>query len=104
MARIDLHADVVADPRRWAAALGVGVDDVELLRAADVVDLHVDSFIWSRIVRYDLHRRHVRPPVGRRYAWQVDLPRALEAGVTGAIWSITTNPLRRAEARRDAFA
>src|SRR5690606_37023552 len=103
-ARLDLAVDVVADPRSWAAALDIDVDAVERYLASEVVDLHLDSFIWTRILRYDLHRRHDRPPLGRRYAWQVDLPRALEAGITGAVWSITTNPFRPARARRDAFA
>ncbi len=87
----------------WADALGVDVDAVSLLRQSEVFDLHIDSFIWTRILGYDLHRRHDRPPLGRRYAWQVDLPRALNAGLTGAIWSITTNPFRPAAARRRAF-
>ncbi len=104
MTRLDLAADVVADPDAWARALDIDVEAVELYRSSEVVDLHLDSFIWTRIVGYDLHRRHDRPPLGRRYAWQVDLPRALEAGVTGAIWSVTTNPFRPATARRDAFA
>lgn len=69
----------------------------------DIFDLHIDSFIWSRILRYDLHRRHGRSITGRRFAWQVDLPRAHDAGLAGGIWSITTNPFRSARARREAF-
>lgn len=65
-------------------------------------DLHIDSYIWTRILRYDLLRRHRRSILGRRYLWQVDLPRALDAGLSGGIWSVTTNPFRPAAARRDA--
>ena len=72
-----------------------------LYRSSDVIDLHVDTFIWTRIFGYDLLRRHGRGLLGARFYGQADLPRLREAGVGGAIWSITTNPLRRA-ARRTA--
>lgn len=72
---------------------------VELYRASDVVDLHVDTFIWTRIFGYDLLRRHGRGLFGARFYGHADLPRLRQAGVGGAIWSITTNPLRRASRR-----
>jgi membrane dipeptidase len=70
-----------------------------LYRASDVVDLHVDTFIWTRMFGYDLLRRHGRGLFGARFYGQADLPRLRAAGVGGAIWSITTNPLRRASRR-----
>lgn len=76
---------------------------MDLYRATDVVDLHIDSYIWTRIVGYDLLARHRFRPTGRHFCGQVDLPRALDGGVTGGVWSITTNPFRSASARRDAF-
>jgi len=72
---------------------------LDLYRACEVIDLHVDTFIWTRIFRYDLLRRHGRGLLGARFYGQADLPRLREAGVGGAIWSITTNPLRRASRR-----
>lgn len=92
------------DPAAWAAALDVPLEAVELYRHSDVIDLHIDSFIWSRILGYDLSARHRWTPTGRRYLGQVDIPRALEAGLTGGMWSITTNPFRSASARRRAFS
>jgi membrane dipeptidase len=74
----------------------------ELYRDSDVVDLHVDTFIWTRLFGYDLLRRHGRGLFDARFYGQADLPRLREAGVGGAIWAITTNPLRRA-ARRTAL-
>lgn len=74
-----------------------------LYRASDVIDLHVDTFIWTRIWGYDLLRRHGRGLLGARFYGQADLPRLREAGVGGAIWSITTNPLRRASRRTAVF-
>ncbi|HEX8950708.1 MAG TPA: membrane dipeptidase, partial [Polyangia bacterium] len=76
---------------------------LDLYRHSDVVDLHVDTFIWTRIWGYDLLRRHGRGLLGARFYGQADLPRLREAGVGGAIWSITTNPLRRASRRTAVF-
>ncbi len=76
---------------------------VALYRSSDVVDLHVDTFIWTRVFGYDLLRRHGRGLFGARFYGQADLPRLREAGVGSAIWSITTNPLRRASRRTAVF-
>jgi len=74
---------------------------IELYGESDVIDLHVDTFIWTRVFGYDLLRRHGRGLFDARFYSQADLPRLREAGVGGAIWSITTNPLRRASRRTD---
>ena len=81
------------DRNRWAQSLGVSVAAIDLLLDSDVIDLHIDAFIWSRILGYDLCRWHDRGPLFARYLSQTDLPRLNAAGITGAIWSITTNPL-----------
>lgn len=96
--------DSNADPALWAKALDVSVEAVELLLHSDVIDLHVDSFIWTRVLGYDLRRRHGRGLLGARYYSQVDFPRMRAGGVSGALWSITTNPLRPAASRTRAFA
>ena len=87
------------DAAAWARALGISVEAVELYLETDVLDLHLDSFIWTRIFGYDLHRRHHGGLLGHRFYGQVDLPRVLEAGMTGATWVVTTNPWRRARRR-----
>jgi membrane dipeptidase len=69
---------------------------------ADVIDLHVDSFIWRRIFGYDFRRRHAAFTRGVMLS-QFDLPRAREAGVNGATWVITTNPLGDARDREASF-
>jgi membrane dipeptidase len=76
---------------------------IELYRDSDVVDLHVDTFLWTRIFGYNLLRRHGRGLFDARFYSQVDLPRLRQGGVGGAIWSITTNPLRRASRRTGVF-
>jgi membrane dipeptidase len=77
---------------------------VELYLSSDVIDLHIDTFIWNRVFGYDLRRRHGHGLLGARFYSQVDLPRVREAGLTGATWVITTNPLRRAAVRPEIFA
>lgn len=78
-------------------------DALALYRDSDVLDLHIDSYIWTRTVGYDLHRRNGTGPFGGKWLGQVDLPRVIDAGLDGTTWSITTNPLRTARARRDTF-
>jgi len=92
-----------SDPGAWADALGTSREAVDLYLSADVIDLHVDSFIWSRTFGYDLTRRHGTGWLDARIYGQADFARMLEAQVTGAIWSITTNPLRPASQRATIF-
>jgi membrane dipeptidase len=91
------------DPEGWARALGVSREAIELYLASDVIDLHVDSFIWQRVFGYDLRRRHGHGPTGARWLSQVDFPRIREAQVTGATWVITTNPFRSRRTRPETF-
>lgn len=99
-----LTRDHRRDPAGWAAELGVSKEAVELYLASDVIDLHVDSFLWTRLLGYDLRRRHGRGLFGARFYSQVDLPRVREAQLSGATWVITTNPWRRSAARPDVLA
>jgi membrane dipeptidase len=91
------------DPTGWAQALGISTEAVELYLDSDVIDLHVDSFIWNRIFGYDLRQRHGHGLFGARFYSQVDFPRILEAQLSGATWIITTNPARTARDRCDTF-
>lgn len=86
----------------WARELGIPTEAVELYRASEVIDLHVDSFIWQRTLGYDLTKRH-RAPLGGAFLGQVDFPRIREAEISGATWVITTNPVREAADRARAF-
>ena len=97
------HRDWSAEPEAWARALDVSREAIELYASSDVIDLHLDSFIWTRIFGYDLRRKHGLGLFGRHFYSQVDFPRALEAGLTGGTWIITTNPFKPARWRRDAF-
>ncbi len=66
----------------------------------DLIDAHIESFLWTRMLGYDLSTRHGRGVLGGRFYSQVDVPRMLTAGMTGAVFSIATNPFRSAAGRR----
>jgi membrane dipeptidase len=74
-----------------------------LISKTPVIDLHIDSFIWTRIFGYELRKRHVDFYTKGYFAGQVDLPRLKAGGFSGAIWSITTNPLRTSLGRERVF-
>jgi membrane dipeptidase len=86
-----------------AARLGISLEAVQLTRATDVIDLHLDTFILPRLWRYDVFARHDGGPLGRRFGGHVDVPRLRDGGLTGAMWSITTNPFRSAPMRWRVF-
>lgn len=71
----------------------------ELIREAGLIDLHVDTFIPYRLYGYNIFRRHRGGP----FFGHLDLPRIEEAGLSGAMWSITTNILRKRSNRWSAF-
>ncbi|MBN2194122.1 MAG: membrane dipeptidase [Polyangiaceae bacterium] len=83
--------------------LGIAREAAELHGASDVIDLHVDTFIWTRLFGYDLTRRHGPGPLPGWCARQVDLPRLVDAGVGGAVWAITTNPFANGDELRDGL-
>lgn len=76
---------------------------LDLLRGAELIDLHVDTFILMRSLGWDPAKRH-RPGLFRgRFFGHLDEPRARAGGLTGAMWSITTNPFRSAAKRWAVF-
>jgi membrane dipeptidase len=85
-----------------AARLSVTPTALELHHDAEIIDLHVDSFIWRRILGYDFRRRHTAFTRGVMLS-HFDLPRGREAGIDGAAWIITTNPLGDARDREAAL-
>lgn len=74
-----------------------------LLSTCEVIDLHVDSFIWHRTLGRKLGQRHGTGPFAGRFLGHLDFPRAIEGGLTGAMWSITTNPFRTRAGRWRTF-
>jgi membrane dipeptidase len=84
----------------WAHRVGVSREALEVHLAAAPLDLHVESFIWTRLLHYDLSVPHDHPLNGGRYLAQADVPRLRDAGMSGAWMSIATNPFRTMTARR----
>ena len=86
-----------------ASRLGISVEAVELTRAHELIDLHLDTFIPHRLWGYDWFTRHRNGPIGRHFFGHVDWPRMCDGGLTGGMWSITTNPFRTAAGRWAIF-
>ena len=97
------YIDHRTDRVGWAKALGVSREAIDVYLASEVIDLHIDSFIWARVARYDLLARHDAGPLRGWFFRQVDLPRIREAQIGGGIWSITINPLRGSRSRAEVF-
>ncbi len=67
------------------------------MSSTTAVDLHLDTFIPTRLYGYDVDATHSYP--FRHLVGHVDLPRAARGGLKGGLWSITTNPFRPAQSR-----
>jgi membrane dipeptidase len=85
-----------------AAALDIPREAAELTLSADLIDLHIDTFIPPRLplIRYDVFKRHAG---AGRFFGHLDVPRMEAGGLSGAMWSITTNPFRSAASRWRIF-
>lgn len=79
--------------------LGISRTALDLCAACEVLDIHVESFVWTRLFGYDLAARHGEGLLRGRLYSQADLPRMREAGLAGAVLSIATNPFRRRRRR-----
>jgi membrane dipeptidase len=77
----------------------VSREAADLYEECEVVDLHSESFVWTRVFGYDLAVRHGPGPLRGRRLGQADLPRMADAGLAGAVLSIATNPFRPAASR-----
>ena len=103
MSASQLPARLRADPPSLARRLGISVAAVELARDCEIIDLHVDTFIPPRLWGYRVLSRHRGGPLGRHFFGHLDLPRIREGGLSGAMWSITTNPFRPKKDRWKTF-
>lgn len=94
---------IAPDADTIATNLGISREAATLAVASDVIDLHIDTFIPHRLVGYDMLARHAGGFLGGRFFGHADLPRMTEGGLTGGMWSITTNPARPAKNRWATF-
>jgi membrane dipeptidase len=95
--------DLRRDPAGWARELEIPREAIDLYLESDVIDLHLDSFIWTRVFGYDLHQRHGKGIFGDAFYSQSDIPRVLSGGLTGATWVISTNPVLPSALRKQLF-
>lgn len=84
--------------------LGVSAQTMGLLSQLDAIDLHIDTLIPPRLWGYHPLHRHQKHFLRGHFFGHLDLPRMQDSGLTGAMWSITTNPFRPAKQRLAVFA
>lgn len=82
-----------------ARRLGVSREAVELTRGLDFVDLHLEAQIPMRLFGTDVRVRHGRWPFLGYGFGHFDVPRGRDGGLSGAMWSITTQPFRSPQGR-----
>lgn len=94
-ARLTAMALGVASPAlgRLANAARVPDEAWALHRESLVIDLHVDSFLWTRLFGYNLGVRHENRLPFSPLGWHADLPRLREGGVGAVGFGIVVNPL-----------
>jgi membrane dipeptidase len=98
-----VYHDKSQDRDGWARSLGISREAIDLYLASDVLDLHIDSFIWNRVFGYNLKNSHGTGLFRAHFYSQVDFPRVRSSHMTGGTWVITTNPLRPAANRAKTF-
>jgi len=57
-----------------------------------VFDLHVDTLLWTRLFGYDIGREHRNRLPLSPFGFHMDLPRAREGGLDGAVMGLVINP------------
>jgi membrane dipeptidase len=98
----EVHARVDVDALRRRA--GVSMEAAALLADAEVVDLHLETFIPPRLWGYDLHRSHAGEAPWGHFFGHLDLPRVHAGGLGVAMWSIATNIARPSGGRPSVLA
>jgi membrane dipeptidase len=101
--RAGLRPPAPTEPAALAKRLGCSEEAVRLARDCELIDLHIDTFIPPRLWGYDPLVAHRSALLGRWWFGHLDLPRMHEGGLSGAMWSITTNPSRRPKKRWQTF-
>lgn len=71
----------------------------ELHRESTVIDLHGDTFFWSKLLRYNIGKRHRNRLPLSPFCWHIDLPRMADAGCDGQVFGLVVRPYRNPEKR-----
>ncbi len=78
--------------RPGAPLAEVSAEALSLHRESLVLDLHIDSLLWTRLTGYDLAAGHQNRLPFQPFGYHMDLPRALEGGLDGAVMGLVINP------------
>jgi membrane dipeptidase len=81
----------------------ISIEAVQLARASEIIDLHIEGYLVPRLAPYDPYKHHGLGWLRGRLFGHLDFPRILEGSLSGAMWSITTNPSKNADRRWTAF-
>ncbi len=68
-------------------------ETLALHREIPVFDLHIDTLLWMRWLGYDIAEAHGNPLPRASFFSHMDLPRAEEAGLRGAVLGLVINPV-----------
>ena len=84
---------------RQAGSAALSREALQFVQEEVVIDLHLEPYLPKRLLGYDLRRNH-------RSRWNpgwlmghLDFPQIEEGGLSGGMWSITTNIARGAEGK-----
>jgi membrane dipeptidase len=72
----------------------VGEQAAEFHRQCTVADLHADTFLWKRLLGYDVARRHRSLVPGNPFFNHIDIPRAVEGGLNITGQGVVAHPWR----------
>lgn len=87
----------------WAIRANVSEEAVAFVSENEVIDLHIEPFLPHRLLGYDLTKKHGLGWHQGHLMGHLDFPRIREGGLTGAMWSITTNIARSKKSRWKTF-
>jgi membrane dipeptidase len=71
---------------------GVSAEAMALHRECLVMDLHIDTLLWARLLGYDIGARHRNRLPTSPFGYHLDLPRAADGGLDCAVLGLVINP------------
>jgi membrane dipeptidase len=75
-----------------ASRSSVNADALAFHRECLVLDLHIDTLLWVRLLGYDLARPHRNRLPYSPFAWHFDLERAALGGLKACVFGLVINP------------
>jgi membrane dipeptidase len=75
-----------------AGTSAVHADALAFHRECLVLDLHIDTLLWVRLLGYDLTRPHRNRLPYSPFAWHFDLERAAVGGLKACVFGLVINP------------